>query len=382
MTTKLTAAGRNLLLRALTGEQIKFTKVQLGNGSQQTPEEATELINPIFTAELSGITIGDNYVTLTVRFTNSTVKSGFHITEAGYFAVDPDDKSKEILYAIGNEDESTADYVPDNANRVLEMQVDSIVFIGDAENVTAAISSALVYASKDEFDKHIEDHSNPHVVTKAQVGLGNVPNVSTDNQTPTFTEAKTLANIKSGETIRTIFGKIELAITSLINHLKDHENPHGCTAAQVGAAAKVHTHDASDINDGTLGVKRGGTGVKSISALAAVLSSDGGLAKAVLGTYVGTGVYGSENKMSLTFESPPKILIVMPESNPDSGAYGGFIVLNGVTSTRGGGIMGDIIGAQTLYYTWSGNTVNWYSPNNAYSQQNTSNKTYVYFAIL
>lgn len=45
-------------------------------------------------------------------------------------------------------------------------------------------------------------------VTKSSVGLGNVPNVSTDDQTPTFTQASTRANIASGEKLSVIFGKI------------------------------------------------------------------------------------------------------------------------------------------------------------------------------
>ena len=45
-------------------------------------------------------------------------------------------------------------------------------------------------------------------VTKSSVGLGNVPNVSTDDQTPTFTQASARANIASGEKLSVIFGKI------------------------------------------------------------------------------------------------------------------------------------------------------------------------------
>lgn len=44
--------------------------------------------------------------------------------------------------------------------------------------------------------------------SKSEVGLGSVPNVTTDNQTPTFTAATSRQNIKSGETIATLFGKI------------------------------------------------------------------------------------------------------------------------------------------------------------------------------
>lgn len=263
MVPKLTASGKNLLLRALAGETITFTKIQLGNGTAQDPAEATGLANPIITVELSKIVVGTEYVTLTAQFSNSSITSGFHITEAGFFATDPDDSTKEILYALGNEDESSADYVPDKGNRIFEMQLDALIFIGDAENVTAAINSSLVYVSKDEFDSHVNNQNNPHAVTKAQVGLGNVPNVSTNDQTPTFTEAATLESINSGEKMSKILGKVKLSITNLIGHINSKSNPHNCTASQVGAAAKSHTHAATDINAGILSGHRGGLGISA-----------------------------------------------------------------------------------------------------------------------
>lgn len=45
-------------------------------------------------------------------------------------------------------------------------------------------------------------------ITKANVGLGNVPNVTTNNQAPTFSQASARANIASGEKLSVILGKI------------------------------------------------------------------------------------------------------------------------------------------------------------------------------
>ena len=50
---------------------------------------------------------------------------------------------------------------------------------------------------------------------KSKVGLDNVPNVATNDQTPTFTEASTRANIASGEKLSTLFGKIKKFFTDL-----------------------------------------------------------------------------------------------------------------------------------------------------------------------
>lgn len=81
---------------------------------------------------------------------------------------------------------------------------------------------------------HTGNKSNPHSVTKSQVGLGNVPNVATNDQTPTYSDTKTLVTLSSGEKISIAFAKIKLAITTLINHLANKSNPHGVTKSQVG----------------------------------------------------------------------------------------------------------------------------------------------------
>ena len=58
-------------------------------------------------------------------------------------------------------------------------------------------------------------------ITKANVGLGNVPNVATNDQTPTYTVAGANTNLTSGEKLSVAMGKISRAITSLISHLAD-----------------------------------------------------------------------------------------------------------------------------------------------------------------
>lgn len=58
-------------------------------------------------------------------------------------------------------------------------------------------------------------------ITKANVGLGNVPNVATNDQTPTYTTASANANLTSGEKLSVAMGKIAKAISSLISHLAD-----------------------------------------------------------------------------------------------------------------------------------------------------------------
>lgn len=81
-------------------------------------------------------------------------------------------------------------------------------------------------------------------ITKSNVGLGNVPNVTTNNQTPTYTEATTLATLSSGEYLSSAFGKIKKAITEFINHKNSTSNPHSVTKSQVGLDNCDNTSDA------------------------------------------------------------------------------------------------------------------------------------------
>lgn len=73
----------------------------------------------------------------------------------------------------------------------------------------------------DKIDTFCGRTDNPHNVTKSQVGLGNVPNVSTNDQTPTYTVASSNTALASGEKLSVAFGKIAKAINSLISHLSD-----------------------------------------------------------------------------------------------------------------------------------------------------------------
>ena len=60
---------------------------------------------------------------------------------------------------------------------------------------------------------------NPHNITPSTIGLGDVPNVPTNDQTPTYTEASTLATLTSGEKLSVAFGKIKKAISDFISHI-------------------------------------------------------------------------------------------------------------------------------------------------------------------
>lgn len=104
----------------------------------------------------------------------------------------------------------------------------------------------LKMAGGSDMAAHIARTDNPHGVTAAQVGLGNVPNVATNDQTPTYTEAGTLAALTSGEKLFLALGKIAKAVSDLIAHLAD-TTKHITAAERTawnGKAAGSHNHDS------------------------------------------------------------------------------------------------------------------------------------------
>ena len=86
---------------------------------------------------------------------------------------------------------------------------------------------------------------------KADVGLGSVPNVTTNNQTPTFTSAAALAGLTSGETLSVSLGKTAKAISDYITHQSDNSK-HVTTTEKSNwndANAKKHVHGNQSILD-------------------------------------------------------------------------------------------------------------------------------------
>lgn len=86
-------------------------------------------------------------------------------------------------------------------------------------------------ADKSTLNAHVNDTSNPHSVTKSQVGLGNVDNTS-DADKPVSTAQQNALDLKANQ-------------SSLTAHTGNTNNPHSVTKAQVGLGNCDNTSDAN-----------------------------------------------------------------------------------------------------------------------------------------
>ena len=88
----------------------------------------------------------------------------------------------------------------------------------------ATRAQADIYVNE-KVDLHIANKSNPHGVTKAQVGLGNVNNTSDADKPVSTAQATAIADAKAAGTN---------AQTNLTTHMQNMSNPHGVTRDQLG----------------------------------------------------------------------------------------------------------------------------------------------------
>lgn len=80
---------------------------------------------------------------------------------------------------------------------------------------------------KESLDAHIGNKSNPHNVTQAQIGLGNVQNLAPADMPVSTAQAASIADAKAAGT---------KAQTDLSTHANRKDNPHNVTRAQLGLA--------------------------------------------------------------------------------------------------------------------------------------------------
>ena len=284
----ITNAGQELLNTwASGGHTLTIEGATVGDEYRAVSEmvEATALVNEVATASLIGTKEVDNATQFKISIT--AAQTSYIAHEIGIWA--HVDNGERTLLAY-HQDRMTGVNIPSISESpdfafvlyavhafrndgTMTVNIDQSAYVANEifqdaiADINADIDAIELHMSS-SVDPHITNTNNPHQVTKDQVGLGNVPNVATNDQTPTFTEASTLANIESGSTLADIYGKVKKAISSLISHLANTTVHITATERTTwnGKANGTHTHSASDITSGAVPVARGGTGATTASA--------------------------------------------------------------------------------------------------------------------
>ena len=156
-------------------------------------------------------------------------------------------KSTKADGVYGEATTQTLEILAANANRagVLTREMFNKLNSGLNGDITNALNEAKAYTDaaktalekliqdsdkvviKESLDAHIGNKSNPHNVTKAQIGLGNVQNLAPADMPVSTAQAAAIADAKAAGT---------KAQTDLSTHANRRDNPHNVTRAQLGLA--------------------------------------------------------------------------------------------------------------------------------------------------
>ena len=234
--TVITNAGIELLKNALSGGTITVTAIKSGAGKVDVSalKSQTAVSSIKQSGTVQGVTKTNETIKIGVLFSNAGLSAGYSMTQLGIYA--KGSTGSEVLFAISQS--ITGKEVPaESAMPSWSLVHNFYIKLNNDVTMTATVDPegyVTFETMQRALNKHTGNKSNPHSVTKSQVGLGNVPNVATNDQTPTYSDTTTLVTLSSGEKISIAFAKIKLAITTLINHLANKSNPHGVTKSQVG----------------------------------------------------------------------------------------------------------------------------------------------------
>ena len=234
--TVITNAGIELLKNALSGGTITVTAIKSGAGKVDVSalKSQTAVSSIKQSGTVQGVTKTNETIKIGVLFSNAGLSAGYSMTQLGIYA--KGSTGSEVLFAISQS--ITGKEVPaKSAMPSWSLVHNFYIKLNNDVTMTATVDPegyVTFETMQAALNKHTGNKSNPHSVTKSQVGLGNVPNVATNDQTPTYSDTTTLVTLSSGEKISIAFAKIKLAITTLINHLANKSNPHGVTKSQVG----------------------------------------------------------------------------------------------------------------------------------------------------
>lgn len=120
----------------------------------------------------------------------------------------------------------------------------------------AVVTAERINHLEDGLDKHDKDTTNPHKITKAQVGLGNVTNVEQASKTDFSSHVSSKVNphgvTKSQVGLGNVTNVEQASKTDLTNHTTSKSNPHSVTKAQVslGDVDNYATANQTDAEQG------------------------------------------------------------------------------------------------------------------------------------
>ena len=158
----LTVKGMELLSKALAGEPIEFTRIELGDGVYDGDLGFAEsLVNVKQDLPINNLDRNGSQVTLSAVLRVEDIKSDFNWSEIGIYAKGKD--GIEHLYMYGYT-ENTSYISKDSLNEKL---IHVTVMVSNAAQITATINDSLVYLTAESLAEHnMDSHAHEDIREK------------------------------------------------------------------------------------------------------------------------------------------------------------------------------------------------------------------------
>ena len=313
----LTNVGIALQAKVQSGVTLELTRIGLGDGNLngQPISPLKNLINQTVSVPIMDgkQIINSNTLQVPGFFSNKDVQVGFWWREFGVFANDPD--SGEILYAYSNAG-NAGDYIPTIADQRIEKLIYASFTVQNAENVNITIPQSDTFIPKKE--KGAKDG----VATLDETGkipqdqlpeLDFIPNsekgqpngVATLDEHGKVKELPEL-NFDPAGSAATVQGNLNA-------HINNKQNPHGVTAAQVGAYDK--NQSLTSVTAGLFGLPASAVPNDVLNKIKTLMDASSGeisqRIRMITGAYIGDSVeYNTPNPRTISLGVYPLAVMV------------------------------------------------------------------------
>lgn len=201
----LTNNGAAMMTQVAAGKTLLFTRTESGSGYSASPAVLQSVIDKKQDMFLDEVIYENKQAVVKSVLSNMQLEEEYQLRQVGVYAKLEGDETDTLLL-IGQQ--YNGEKIPPYHDGIMQIEYNIAIKASGTGNITIE-GVGTGYVTKGQFLSHLNDHSNPHKVTAKDVNLDKVPNVGTDDQTPTFEEAKERGNIVSGERVSVILGKIK-----------------------------------------------------------------------------------------------------------------------------------------------------------------------------
>ena len=193
-TKSITTKGMELLSKALSGDKLEFTRIEMGGGTFEGDiGEVERLVDVKQDLPITKLTRKGSQVTVSGVLKIEDVTSDYEWTEVGVYAKGVD--NKEVLYFYAHTTNSS--FI--SRDSLSEKLINITMMVSNAKEVTATIDSSLVYLTAEALEEHGKDeeaHQDIRKLIEAEVShlkesISSIDLSSINNHTTTAINTQT-----------------------------------------------------------------------------------------------------------------------------------------------------------------------------------------------